>query len=317
MSDRVTIHISIYSLNNKTTIDQPTYKVSAQADVELGPEHFTTMSNLQMAISEHTRVGFLRSQFFRISLQSLFPDDFISDTKTLQQYMGNGNVIPMELHNLVVVRYTKAQCNQLRTKVTFEELFFLDNIIRLKRKYTRASIITASSISPVCNSTPTGTQQLKSMSPMFGESKHSVGPGASSLVESYDRLMPDQRAQLLGCAATVIDATAERPQAFDDALVDLKRVCGAQYFRPYPFPVIERATALYKAGALPISSILKIMAGNRNLQNRVGGIACKRHYGVPTVSMEVPLDLVDEVNAFIGSKMLRRNLSTERRTSSL
>lgn len=29
-----------------------------------------------------------------------------------------------------------------------------------------------------------------------------------------------------------------------------------------------------------------------------------------------PLDLVDEVNAFIGAKMLRRNLSTERRTSS-
>lgn len=311
MNGRTTIHISIYSLNNKTTIDQPTYKVSAKVDVQLGPEHFVSMSNLQMAISEHTRVGFMRSQFFRVSIQSIFPDDFISDTKTLREYMGDGDTIPAPLQDLVVVRYTKAQCNQLRTKVTLEELCFLDNIIRLKRKYTRASIITASSIGSACSSTPAGVQQLNDTTSVFGESKHAVGQNASDLLKVYDSLMPDQRAQLLGCAATVIDATTERPQVFDDALVDLKRACGSQYFRPYQFPIIERATALYKAGAIPISSILRVMAGNRNLHEKIGSVSCKRHYMVPTVSIEVPIDLVDDVNALIGTKMLRRNLYLE------
>lgn len=315
MSTRTTIHISIYSLNNKSTIDQPTYKVSAKTDVQLGPEHFVSMSSLQMAISEHARVGFMRSQFFRISIPNIFPDEFISKTETLREYMGDGNTIPAPLQDLIVVRYTKAQCNQLRTKVTWEELCFLDNTVRLKRKYTRVSTITASSVASACDSSPAGAQQLGDTISVFRGSKHAIGQNASDLLEAYDRLMPDQQAQLLGCAATVIDATTERPQAFDDALVDLKRVCGTQYFRPYQFPVIERAAALYKAGAIPISSILKVMAGNRNLHDKVGNVACKRRYGVPTVSIEVPIDLVDDVNALIGTKMLRRNLCSKNKTS--
>ncbi|TNJ29114.1 hypothetical protein GMRT_11767 [Giardia muris] len=281
----VNVTVSIYSLTNRSTIDNPLYRLSNKLDIQLEPKHFETLGSLQDAIAKFTNAGFLRSQFFRICSEESFPGRFITSTAILAELVKDG-VIPDSLKRLAVIRYTRAQCSHLRPRVSREELFFLDNVLRIKRQYNRMPI--------VINSTTTPPQS----------------DNDDTTIRYQSRTMnAEQQRQALEQAAMIADANQERPQTLNDALLDIKRVCGSHYFRPYPYAILERTAALYRSGALRLRKIFLTMMNNEDLRQVIGCTDSledlnRNCTGIPTIPIEVPLDLVDEVNLYLSRRLL-------------
>ncbi|KAH0571015.1 hypothetical protein SS50377_27309 [Spironucleus salmonicida] len=133
----IPIDITIYSLSPLSTIDSPDYKFNSNQQITLESHAFATLSSLHDQIIERTQTGFLRSQFFRLCLSRNFQfADFIDSTEKLHLQIPRVEETS-DILQLVLVRYTKAQAQQLKIKVTTEELFLLDLVLRYKRKYNR------------------------------------------------------------------------------------------------------------------------------------------------------------------------------------
>lgn len=289
---KITLELTIYALTPTSTVDRPEYKQSTYHVVDFLASDFDTLTSLTDAIARKTNAGFLRSQFFRMCLASEFPGGFITTTQALQEKRHVIFAQPSQRH-LSLIRYTKQQCQQLKGKVTNEELLILDHVLRFKRKYNRMPM--SSSACP-----PATSFEIVDAGP--------DGSNHVTLASNYKRLDEGSRNQILGCGATILECTVGRPETLQDAILDIRRVAGDANLRPRAYHSYERAAALYKAGILPISKIYRDMANNRPLEETIQRVEFKKKVGIPTVSVEVPVTLLADVYSYIGRKMINADM---------
>ncbi|KAH0570282.1 hypothetical protein SS50377_28257 [Spironucleus salmonicida] len=129
--------ISVYTITRESTIDQPAYKISTNYDVVLSANNFKSLTELKNAIKDRTQAGFLHSQFFRVSFKQDFETAgvFLQNSDDVQQAFQQ--VYKDSFLDLVIVRYTKVQSQQMKSKISQEEFRHLDALMQQKRSYTR------------------------------------------------------------------------------------------------------------------------------------------------------------------------------------
>lgn len=140
------VRIVVYTLKKEATIDNPDYERSTTYTVEMPLYCFESLDRLKDGIINRTKAGFLKSQFFRIA----FAEDFLEHgflLTTADVKIALARRALTKQWEIAVVRYTKVQSAQLKTKISNEEFNHLERLLINKRAYKRnVDIIDANNV---------------------------------------------------------------------------------------------------------------------------------------------------------------------------
>lgn len=127
--------VSIYTLAKGSTVDVPAYKFGNSYEVHLYPEDFESLEALKQAVQGVLGSRYLRTQFFRMAFKDEF--DRVGFLTTNQKVRGAFKRRGVPPWDMAIVRYTRPQASQLRTRVTQTEAPQLALILGMKRPYSR------------------------------------------------------------------------------------------------------------------------------------------------------------------------------------
>lgn len=112
-------HVQLKCIPATSSIDKPEYRDICEYTIHLSEEDFQSLSTLKQALATKSGSGFMQNQFiqvmfgreFRLGLQA-----FVQSSEELHAAMIDQETIL----DLVVVKYSKIQCKQLRQSVSKE-----------------------------------------------------------------------------------------------------------------------------------------------------------------------------------------------------